>query len=197
MIKIDTQMLYTHKYVARFQGQGCNHPCNSHLEAMCAQHRFKHINCTMQCMRRPNSWTKIQNKSLKSFPSCYSQSPLHSFALRLLFLQTHSASYSFYSSVTVHCKRERRKTWKKTISPYLWCKKSIQKPKVWELSRLCPEISTKFLFMNLASVPTCISVFFMFFIYFVLICDSARVGAECLVYLASFIFWVHRTYFGH
>ncbi len=45
------------------------------------------------------------DKSLKSFPSCYS----HSFALRLLFVQTHATSYSFYSSVTVHCKGERRK----------------------------------------------------------------------------------------
>jgi hypothetical protein len=31
--------------------------------------------------------------------------------LRFLFLQTHATSHSFYSSVTVHCKGERRKTW--------------------------------------------------------------------------------------
>ncbi len=36
-------------------------------------------------------------------------SHLYSFALR--FLLTHATSYSFYSSVTVHCKWERRKIW--------------------------------------------------------------------------------------
>jgi hypothetical protein len=36
-------------------------------------------------------------------------SHLYSFALQFLFLQTHTTSYSFYSSVTVHCKGERRK----------------------------------------------------------------------------------------
>ncbi len=35
----------------------------------------------------------------------------YSFALRFLFLQTHSSSYSFYSSATVHCKGERRTVW--------------------------------------------------------------------------------------
>ncbi len=39
-----------------------------------------------------------------------------------MFLQTHATSYSFYSSVTVHCKGERRKTWQKTIPPSLWFK---------------------------------------------------------------------------
>ncbi len=46
-------------------------------------------------------------------------SELYSFALRFLFLLTHATSYSFYSSVIVHCKGERRKTWWKTKSPYL------------------------------------------------------------------------------
>ncbi len=69
-------------------------------------------------------------------------SHLYSFALRFLFLQTHATSYSFWSSVTVHRKGERKKTWKKTIPPSLWFKKSIQKPQVWELWRLCPETST-------------------------------------------------------
>jgi hypothetical protein len=50
-------------------------------------------------------------KSLKSFPSCnFSQSPLQ-LCLEILFLQTHATSYSFHSSVTVHCKRERREAW--------------------------------------------------------------------------------------
>ncbi len=62
--------------------------------------------------QRPNSWTKSR-KSLKSFPPCYSQSPLQ-LCLRFLFLQTHPPSYSF-------CKRERRKA----ILPSLWFKKSL------------------------------------------------------------------------
>jgi hypothetical protein len=37
-------------------------------------------------------------------------SHLYSFALRFLFLQTHTTSCSFYSSVTEHCKGERRET---------------------------------------------------------------------------------------
>ncbi len=37
-------------------------------------------------------------------------SHLYRFALRYLFLQTHATSYSFHSSITVHCKGERRKT---------------------------------------------------------------------------------------
>ncbi|MFN9897317.1 MAG: hypothetical protein ACK55Z_00710, partial [bacterium] len=32
-------------------------------------------------------------------------SHLDSFALRFLFLQPHATSYSFYSSVTVHCRK--------------------------------------------------------------------------------------------
>ncbi len=74
------------------------------------------------------------DKSLQSFPPCYSQSHLQ-LCLRFLFLQIHANSYSF-------CKEERRKTWWKIIPPSLWFKKSIQKPHVWELSRLCPETST-------------------------------------------------------
>jgi hypothetical protein len=35
---------------------------------------------------------------------------LYSFALRFIFPQTHATSYSFYSSVNVHCKVERRET---------------------------------------------------------------------------------------
>jgi hypothetical protein len=36
-------------------------------------------------------------------------SHLYSFAMRFLFLQAHATSYDFYSSVTLHCKGERRK----------------------------------------------------------------------------------------
>jgi hypothetical protein len=83
---------------------------------------------------------EIQTKVLRVFLLAI-QSPLFcSFALRFLFLQTHEIAYSFYSSVTVHCKGKRRKT----MPPSLWFKKSIQKPQVREPSRLCPETSTKF-----------------------------------------------------
>ncbi len=91
---------------------------------------------------RPNSWTKSRTKCPRIFSPCYSQTPLQH-ALRFLFLQTHETSYSFYSSVIVHSKGERRKTWQKIILPSLYLKKSIQKPQVWELSRLCPETSMK------------------------------------------------------
>ncbi len=37
-------------------------------------------------------------------------SHLHSFAFRFLFFQSYATSYSFQSSVTVHCKEERRKS---------------------------------------------------------------------------------------
>jgi hypothetical protein len=70
----------------------------------------------------------------KEFPPCY-----FSFALRFLFLQNHATSYSFYSALVYIVKEKGRKTWWKTTPPSLWFKKSIQKPQVWELSRLCPE----------------------------------------------------------
>jgi hypothetical protein len=60
-------------------------------------------------------------KSLKSFPPCFSQSPLHcrfySFALRFLFLQTHATSYSFYSSSLLYTAKE--KGGKPDRKPYL------------------------------------------------------------------------------
>jgi hypothetical protein len=54
---------------------------------------------------------EIQTKVLSLFFLAF-HSHLYSFALRFLFLQTHTTSYSFYSSlssVTVHCQGERRK----------------------------------------------------------------------------------------
>ncbi len=69
------------------------------------------------------SWTEfldeIQTKVLRVFLFVI-HSHLYSFALRFLFLQTHTTSYSY-------CKGERRKT----IHPSLWFKKSIQKPHIW------------------------------------------------------------------
>jgi hypothetical protein len=62
-------------------------------------------------------------------------SHLYSFALRFLFLQTHATSYSF-------CKGEKGgKTDGKPTSSSLWFKKSVQKPQVWDFSRVCPETS--------------------------------------------------------
>jgi hypothetical protein len=65
---------------------------------------------------------EIQTKVLRVFLLAI-HSHLYSFALRFLFLQTHATSYSFYSSVTVHCKG-------KNVPPSLWFKKPVQKPQV-------------------------------------------------------------------
>ncbi len=59
------------------------------------------------------------DKSLQSFPPCYFQSPLQlclAISISSNFKLTQPLTY-FYSSVSVHCKEERRKTWWKTISP--------------------------------------------------------------------------------
>jgi hypothetical protein len=52
---------------------------------------------------------EIQTKVLKVSPLAIHRH-IYNSALRFLFLQTHATSYNFYSSVTVHCKGERRKT---------------------------------------------------------------------------------------
>ncbi len=79
------------------------------------------------------------DKSLKSFPPCYLVFTVTSkqLWLEISISSTHATSYSF-------CTGKWRKTWKKPISLSLWFKKYIQKPHVWELSRLCLEISLKF-----------------------------------------------------
>ncbi len=56
-----------------------------------------------------------------------------------------------YSSVTVHRKGERRKTWQKTISPSMWFKKSMQKPKVSTLKIMPEKRQQNCLLMNSAS----------------------------------------------
>jgi hypothetical protein len=53
---------------------------------------------------------EIQTEVFRVFLLALIHSHLYSFALRFIFLQTHANSYSFYSSVAVHCKRERRQT---------------------------------------------------------------------------------------
>jgi hypothetical protein len=67
-------------------------------------------------VQRPNSWTKSR-QSLKSFPPCYSQSPLQ-LALRFLFLQTHATSYSFYSSSMYTVREKGEKPEKPYPLPY-------------------------------------------------------------------------------
>jgi hypothetical protein len=102
--------------------------------------------------QRPNSWAKSrQNSSEFScllFTVTSTALPWDFYFFKL----TQPIMYSFkltqplmcfYSSVTVHCKGERRKTWKKTIPLFLRFKKYIQKHQVRQLSRLCPETSAK------------------------------------------------------
>ncbi len=123
-------------------------------QALCCRCNCWPCALPLEPIRSPNSWKKSRvwrvrilgrNPESEEFSSLLftATSTVYSFALRFIFLQTYATSYSFYSSFTVHCKGERRKTWKKTIPPSLWFNKSIQKPQVWELSRLCPETSTK------------------------------------------------------
>jgi hypothetical protein len=73
---------------------------------------------------------EIQTKVLRVFLLVI-HSHLYRFALRFLFLQTHTTSYSF-------CKGERMKTCSKTIPPSLWFKKSIQKPQEQRTLQIMP-----------------------------------------------------------
>jgi hypothetical protein len=66
---------------------------------------------------RGRSLGRNPDKSLKSFPFAI-HSHLYSFALRFLFLQTHATSYSFYRSVTLHCKGERMKNLVENHTPF-------------------------------------------------------------------------------
>jgi hypothetical protein len=61
---------------------------------------------------------EIQTRVLRVFLLTV-HSHLYSFALRILFLQSHTTSYSFHSSVTVYGKGERRKLDRKPYAlPY-------------------------------------------------------------------------------
>ncbi len=49
----------------------------------------------------PNSWTKSRQKSYEFSSVLFTvTSTLYSFALRLIFLQTHATSFTFWSSIT-------------------------------------------------------------------------------------------------
>ncbi len=87
------------------------------------------------CLSRGRILGPNPDKSRRSFPHCYSKSPLQ-LCLEIYICSKSRNLLKFLHSVTEHCKGERRKTWLKTTPP---SKKSIQKPQVWELSRLCPE----------------------------------------------------------
>ena len=69
------------------------------------------IFCRKRQKRIAGPWGRILGrKPDKSLPPCYPQSPLQ-LCLKILFLQTHATSYNFLSTVSVHCKGERRKIW--------------------------------------------------------------------------------------
>jgi hypothetical protein len=67
------------------------------------------VYCTLPTTRGAEFVDEIQAKVLRVFLLAI-HSHFYSFALSFLFLQIYATSYSFYSSVTVHCTGERRKT---------------------------------------------------------------------------------------
>ncbi len=78
------------------------------------------------------------DKTPKSFPPWYSQSPVQ---LCLdIFISSNSHNLLQWLQYTG---KEKGGKPDRTIPPSLWFKKSTQKHQVWELSRLCLETSTK------------------------------------------------------
>jgi hypothetical protein len=61
---------------------------------------------------------EIQTKVIRVFILAIT-SHLYSFGLRFLFLKTRATSYSFYSSVTVHCEGEKRENLIEKHTPFL------------------------------------------------------------------------------
>ncbi len=138
------------------------------------------------------------DKILKSFPPCYSQSHLYSFALRFLFLKTHATSYSLYSSVTVHCKEVRKKTWQKTIPPSLLFKNPYRNLKS-ENSQVKLGNFTKIVqctFMNLAIVQFCnlsAAWFLNWKNYVILKISQFSISFFLLFYLFCMEYFTHST----
>ena len=133
--------------------------------------------CTLNSTNNSHYWGRIlgrnPDKSPKSFPPCYSQSPLQLF----LFLQTH-ATLTVSSVQLLYTKGER-------------LKKSVQKLLGSELSRLCPETSTKpnCAFTNSASVPEVVN--------FKTVYWSCLLLAELYIFctkLIIFLFWPLWSY---
>ncbi len=84
------------------------------------------------------TWGRILGRNPDTeFFSCYSQSPPQ--LCLEISISSNSRNLLQFLQLQLHCEGERWKTWWKTIPPSLWFKKSIQKPQVWELSRLCSE----------------------------------------------------------
>jgi hypothetical protein len=82
------------------------------------------------------------DKSLQSFFPCYSQSPLQLWLEISIFSNSRNLlQFLEFSNCTLS--RRKEKNLIENHTPSLWFKKSLQKPQVWELSRLCPETSTK------------------------------------------------------
>jgi hypothetical protein len=85
---------------------------------------------------------EIQTKVLRVFLLAI-QSHLYSFASKFVFIQTHTTSYSFYSAFLYTVKEKAGKPDRDPYHLPYGLIKSIQKPQVWELSRLCPKTSKK------------------------------------------------------
>ncbi len=79
------------------------------------------------CLNRGRILWWNSDKSLKSFPPCYSKAPLQ-----------HCREISISSYSRNLWKREMRKTWQKPIPNSLWFKKSIQKPQVPRTLKIIP-----------------------------------------------------------
>jgi hypothetical protein len=98
--------------------------------------------------QRPNFFDEIQTKSLKSFPPCYSKSPL---CLEIFFLQTHATSYIFFSAF-LNTVKEKGGNLIKNYTPFPMVKKIQTETSCLENSQ---EYSQKpqrnFTFMNSAS----------------------------------------------
>jgi hypothetical protein len=77
---------------------------------------------------RPNSWTKSRQES-QEFSSLLFTSHLY----------LHFYLFKFTQPLTVLTVQLLYRN----HTPFAWFKRSIQKPQVWELSRLCPETSKK------------------------------------------------------
>jgi hypothetical protein len=84
--------------------------------------------------QRPNFFDEIQTKSHKSFPPCYSKSPL---CLVIFFLQTHATSYIFFSAF-LNTVKEIGGNLKENYTPFPMIKKSKQKPHVWRTLKNIP-----------------------------------------------------------
>ncbi len=87
---------------------------------------------------------EIQTKVLRVFPPSFSQSPLQ--LCHEIFVYFFKLTLPFTVTTVQLLYTVKEKGGNPDRKPYplsLWFKKSIQKPKVWELSRLWPETSMK------------------------------------------------------